>query len=91
MGDADRVRWHCRRGLLELDLVLQDFLERCYERLDGEERRLFVELLDQPDNDLLDLAMGRSEPAARYRGVVEMLRGGRVQEKMEGAGTAPAA
>ena len=91
MGDVDRVRWHCRRGLLELDLVLQDFLEHCYEGLDGEERRCFVELLDQPDNDLLDLAMGRSEPAARYRRVVEMLRRGRVPEKMEGAGAAPAA
>ena len=91
MGDLDRVRWSCRRGLLELDLVLRDFLEHCYEGLDGDERQRFVELLDQPDNDLLDLAMGRSEPAARYRTVVEMLRGGRAPEKMEGAGTVRAA
>jgi succinate dehydrogenase flavin-adding protein (antitoxin of CptAB toxin-antitoxin module) len=38
--------------------------------------RRFDELLDQPDNDLLDLALGRAEPAPRYRAIVEMLRAG---------------
>ncbi len=76
MGDLDRIRWRCRRGLLELDLVLEGFLERRFDQLDADQRRLFVELLDQPDNDLLDLALGRSEPASRYRTVVEMLRAG---------------
>ncbi|OGA23345.1 MAG: hypothetical protein A3I02_10485 [Betaproteobacteria bacterium RIFCSPLOWO2_02_FULL_67_26] len=75
MGDVDRVRWRCRRGLLELDLVLGEFLERCYGGLDADGRRLFDELLEQPDNDLLDLAMGRSEPPPRYRALVAMLRG----------------
>jgi antitoxin CptB len=74
MGDLDRIRWRCRRGLLELDLLLKGFLERDYDRLGPEERAVFVELLEQPDNDLLDLAMGRTEPAPRYRSVVEMLR-----------------
>jgi len=76
MGDLDRIRWRCRRGLLELDLVLKGFLERHYGELDADQRRLFIELLDQPDNELLDLALGRAEPAPRYRAVVEMLRAG---------------
>ena len=74
MADFDRIRWRCRRGLLELDLVLEAFLARGYERLDAGERRLFDELLEQPDNDLLDLALGRREPEPRYRAVVERLR-----------------
>jgi succinate dehydrogenase flavin-adding protein (antitoxin of CptAB toxin-antitoxin module) len=76
MRDLDRVKWRCRRGLLELDLVLKSFLERRYDQLGPEERRLFAELLEQPDNDLLDLALGRAEPAPRYRAVVELLRAG---------------
>ncbi len=76
MADLDRVRWRCRRGLLELDLVLAAFLDRGYGRLDAAERRLFDELLDRPDNDLLDLALGRREPEPRYRAVVEALRAG---------------
>jgi len=76
MGDLDRVRWRCRRGLLELDLVLAAFLDRGYGRLDAVQRRLFDELLDWPDNDLLDLVLGRREPEPRFRAVVEMLRAG---------------
>ena len=74
MAEFDRIRWRCRRGLLELDIVLQRFLERRFEGLGAAERRLFDELLDAPDNDLLDMALGRAEPAPRYRAVVEMLR-----------------
>jgi succinate dehydrogenase flavin-adding protein (antitoxin of CptAB toxin-antitoxin module) len=76
MGDVDRVRWRCRRGLLELDLILNGFLETRYASLDADQRRLFDELLEETDNDLLDLAMGRSEPEPRYRMMVEMLRAG---------------
>jgi succinate dehydrogenase flavin-adding protein (antitoxin of CptAB toxin-antitoxin module) len=83
MSDLDRIRWRCRRGLLELDLVLQAFLARGYERLDAGERRLFAELLERPDNELLDLALGRTEPEPRYQAVVERLRA-------EGGGRAPA-
>ena len=78
MSDLDRVRWRCRRGLLELDLILQGFLEHRFERLDAEEKAVFGEMLDSPDPDLLDWALGRSEPAdLRYRGVVRLLRAGR--------------
>ena len=53
--EDNRLRWRCRRGLLELDIVLQRYLEKyssdCF----------LSELLDFPDNDLLDIVMGRSE------------------------------
>ncbi len=75
MSEADRVRWHCRRGLLELDLILARFMDRHYEGLDAEAQALFKELLERPDNDLLDWALGRSAPAdRRYQRVVELLR-----------------
>jgi antitoxin CptB len=76
MAEHDRIRWRCRRGLLELDLVLERFLARRFDGLDGELRSRFDELLDEPDNDLLELALGRAEPAPRYRAIVEMLRAG---------------
>ena len=88
MSDLDRTRWRCRRGLLELDLLLEAFLERGYGRLDARQRRLFNELLDQPDNDLLDLALGRSEPEPRYQAVVGLLRADEGPAPAGGAGTA---
>ena len=83
MADIDRIRWRCRRGLLELDLVLQAFLAHGYGRLDDGQRRLFAELLERPDNELLDLALGRTEPESRYQTVVDRLRAA-------GGGPAPA-
>jgi antitoxin CptB len=75
MSEADRIRWQCRRGMLELDLVLAAFLDRYYLGLDGREVELFKELLDQPDNELLDLVMGRAESAdARFDLLLERLR-----------------
>ena len=53
--ERHRLKWKCRRGLLELDLILERYLEK-----HPADRRL-APLLELPDNDLLDIAMGRSE------------------------------
>lgn len=53
-----RLRWQCRRGMLELDVLLQDFLGKGYVRLSGEDRQAFAQLLDYPDPVLLDYLMG---------------------------------
>jgi antitoxin CptB len=53
--ELNRLRWKCRRGLLELDIVLERFL-----RQDVSKDQL-SELLDLPDNDLWDIVAGRSD------------------------------
>jgi antitoxin CptB len=55
MSDADRIRWQCRRGLLELDLILAKFLDRHFDTLSPDNLATFKRLLDYPDNDVLDL------------------------------------
>ena len=62
MSEADRVRWQCRRGLLELDLVLAKFLERHLENLSPGKLAVFKRLLDYPDTDLWDLLNGKVLP-----------------------------
>lgn len=47
-----RLRWKCRRGMLELDLMLLRFLEQGYPRLTPEERAAFDALLDEEDPTL---------------------------------------
>ena len=59
MRDDDRIRWHCRRGLLELDLVLSKFLEKHYPLLDEQQKSVFKDLLELPNNDLWDLLSGK--------------------------------
>jgi antitoxin CptB len=60
-----RLRWRCRRGLLELDIVLGRFVERHYATLDEAEREAFDALLDMPDNPLWDMIAGRAEREAQ--------------------------
>ena len=75
MRELDRIRWHCRRGMLELDLVLNAFVERMFGRLDAGQIDAFRDLLEYPDQELLDLIMRRAEPEnATVRGVLEMVR-----------------
>jgi antitoxin CptB len=64
-----RLAWKCRRGLLELDLVLNKYLEKV--PYDEE----LLELLDLPDNDLWDIVSGRRDDYdARFGGIVARLR-----------------
>jgi antitoxin CptB len=75
MAELDRIRWRCRRGLLELDLVLAAFTCEELEGLSGEEQVEFARLLDAPDNDLWDWVCGRAEPAdPSLAGLVRRLR-----------------
>jgi len=59
VNEKARVRWQCRRGMLELDLVLKRFLERDFETLTPSQLLAFKALLEFPDNDLWDLVSGR--------------------------------
>jgi antitoxin CptB len=67
----DRLRWRCRRGMLELDLVLNAFLERHLDGLEPAEIEAFKRLLARPDPELLDLVMGHED--AGNRGEEEVL------------------
>jgi len=60
------LRWQCRRGMLELDLLLNGFLETQYSQLDVSQREDFVTLLSYPDQTLYELLMDKmasSNPA----------------------------
>jgi antitoxin CptB len=59
MSELDRIRWRCRRGLLELDLVLARFLDQRLAALNAAELEAFKSLLQRSDNDLWDLVAGR--------------------------------
>ena len=59
--EMERLKWRSRRGLLELDIVLARFWKECGEELDDSEAGRLATLLAMPDNDLLDLVMGRRD------------------------------
>ncbi len=74
-----KLRWRCRRGLLENDLFIARFFDRHASRLTvGHARGLYV-LMDLSDNDLMDLLLRRQElqpeiSTEEVREVLDMLR-----------------
>lgn len=58
---ASQLHWRCRRGMLELDLLLNAFVEMQYSHLSREDTALFLSLLEYPDQVLLDLLLGKME------------------------------
>ena len=71
----ERLKWKSRRGLLELDIVLERYWASAGAKMGEREAEALEKLLTLPDNDLLDLVMGRSEmPEAHLRDVLDKLR-----------------
>jgi antitoxin CptB len=72
----ERIRWRCRRGMLELDIVLGRFVDRYYADLDQSQCSAFDMLLDMPDAVLWDMITGKTNlsPASDDLAVLELIR-----------------
>jgi antitoxin CptB len=57
-----KLKWRCRRGLLENDLFIERFFRRFEETITTDQAAGITALMDLADNDLLDLLLGRKEP-----------------------------
>ncbi|MCL1079884.1 succinate dehydrogenase assembly factor 2 family protein [Parashewanella spongiae] len=56
-----RVRWACRRGMLELDVIFQPFVDQHYENLNDIDKHTLVRLLECEDPELFAWFMGHEE------------------------------
>ena len=63
-----KLKWRCRRGLLENDLFIARFFERHEDRLTAGQARALEALMALSDNDLLDLLLARKEPEPAWAG-----------------------
>ena len=75
MAVDSRLAWQCRRGMLELDLLLQGFLENGYAQLDASGRDAFERLLKTQDQILFEYFMENKSPRDRELiDVIEQIR-----------------
>lgn len=73
--NRQQVYWQCRRGMLELDILLQGFFRHSYDQLDCREKASFSRMLDYPDAVLFELLMGYATTAdGEIAGVIEKIR-----------------
>jgi antitoxin CptB len=64
---AARLRWRCRRGMKELDVLLERWMQEGWPSADEAGRRAFEWLLEQPDPDLAGWLIGGARPADATR------------------------
>lgn len=62
MSEKSRIRWLCRRGMKELDVLLERFLATAYDDLSDSERQAFEAILNLEDPDLYDLLAQKMQP-----------------------------
>lgn len=74
-NEMARLRWRCRRGLLELDLVFNDFVDRRYASLDPPLQQAFWDLLEEGDNPILAWLHGtESCTVHKLKGIIKIIR-----------------
>ena len=61
-GEVNRMRWAARRGMLELDLLLEPFVDQHYANLNAADRATFEEFMTCQDQDLYAYLMQRVQP-----------------------------
>jgi antitoxin CptB len=61
-SDLGKLRWRCRRGMRELDLLLTRYVDEQYRGAPLEQREAFLALLDAPDPLIYAYCLGQERP-----------------------------
>ena len=71
----ERLRWHCRRALLELDIVFQRYWQQVADDVSEQDQAALERLLAMEDHDLWQLVSGRAETSdPQLRGIIDTVR-----------------
>ena len=67
-----KLRWKCRRGMLELDIMLANFFDQHYDALNEKDKQLFIQVLEMDDTQLFACLM--QAETVQDQDLMEMLR-----------------
>ncbi len=75
MTESGRLRWRCRRGMRELDQLLEWYFDARYTKADAATKAAFSNLLEQPDPELWNWLSGQESSANReWQAIVDEIR-----------------
>ena len=69
----NKLRWKSRKGIRELDILLQNYLDTHYSNLDSLDKKLFEEVLEIDTYDLLNAISGKSSYNEKYESIITQL------------------
>tara|TARA_B100000902_G_scaffold334776_1_gene334103 strand:- start:241 stop:492 length:252 start_codon:yes stop_codon:yes gene_type:complete len=68
-----KLRWKSRKGIRELDILLQSFLDNEFTKLNNSDKKIFEELIEIETYDLLNAITGKSSYDVRYESIIKKL------------------
>lgn len=75
LNTLQRLVWSCRRGMLELDIILSNFLHEAFFNLNNEQKQGFTELLHYSDPELFSFLMGETlSDTASHNDIILLVR-----------------
>ena len=69
----NKLRWKSRKGIRELDILLQNYLDIHYSSLNSIDKKLFEEILEIDTYDLLNAISGKSSYNEKYESIITQL------------------
>lgn len=74
MSNFSKLKWRCRRGMRELDVLLERYLDRRFLNASPEEKALFEAFVDLPDDPLIEWLLKDISPPEQWRHLVIKIR-----------------
>ena len=74
MSNLSKLKWRCRRGMRELDVLLERYLDRRFLNASSEEQVLFEAFVDLPDDPLIEWLLKDISPPPQWQSLVVNIR-----------------
>lgn len=74
MSNLSKLKWRCRRGMRELDVLLERYLDRYFSNAPSEEQTLFEAFVDLPDEPLIEWLLKDISPPKQWQVLVTNIR-----------------
>ena len=68
------VRWKCRKGIREVDILLSKYMEEIYQDLTDEQQKIFIEFIQQDTYEILDILVNDKHFDAKFTNLVDALK-----------------
>jgi antitoxin CptB len=75
--DLGKLRWRCRRGMKELDVLLARYVDERFCGASSLEQEAFRRLLESPDTVLYDYCLGSERPPVEFAALIERITANR--------------
>ncbi len=69
-----KLKWKCRKGVRELDMLLSKYIETSYDILSAKEKDVFAEFIEKDTYEILDILMNKKNSNKKFINIIAALK-----------------